>query len=558
MLQDRLTILKAVAPLTGSMDDWETLVNTWPGDTPEEGKAFWSFLSPTQKRTDVSPTLHYAKDFIQNPGRQRVYEAMEAKFGAGLWEDPGVDALETTYRAYKGLPGMMKEGSSSAYGDALASQMSVLIFFMNVTSEAYRTRHCQAGTWVPRLAHWLGRLEENDPVRDHVVGKLLTHGWVDHWAETDQGPLALQLRQPHDVAAWVTGGGNLDRLGLDPTQPDQPLWALLHTRHPGLKDQLVGLSRSAHQALGHLPTTDQADRMLDTLRKLDQNHSGRLSRDVWWTTLTQDPQWMQLRVAQNDTPVWLALLDKNQALLPLLVKEAESNPDFQRHIQDTTRQGEGIWDVLMRHAGDRSINEAVVTRLARLVPPTSPTLRLSTPPSGTTLPLTHNAAATDKSWLGRRYVESELRHVIPVRTVLGTPEQQREWVALALENHQVNALETLRSLTEKEWRPHQAELLPEVTLVAAVLAWTTTLTTQGSGWDTTGATLRQRLQDNPVLPSGLEDHLDRWKTRLKSGLSRAADQEFLDIKNILVAVRRLQDAQAPESTPVRSRHRYRS
>jgi hypothetical protein len=564
MLEDRLTILKAVASFNGGGQDWETLVNTWPGDTLEEGQLFWSFLSPAAAKNGTTAHVWAYRDtFLKEVGRQRVYEALHAKFGPALWEHPTVNAVEATYRAYEGLPALMtNDGMNTRSGEQLPSQVSVLAFFMKVATPAYRAQQRERGQWAPRVAQWFGRPDDSHVVRDHLIQTTLTEGWVDPWSVVDGVSLPLYLRQPQDLAAWIQGGGDVDRRGLMPDHPEQPLWEILHARQPGLRKALMDGSHQAYEAFKNLPTAHQAQAALDDLNKV-RNSKGTVAREVWWNHLTRHAHWPQLRAEQGDTPLWMAVLNQCPALLPLLIKEATLNPELQEHLKDTNRQGEGVWHVMLDNANSPSLKEALLIKLAHWAPPTSPNLWMGQSLVATEWPLDHRGL-NRTGWTYRQYVENaQLRAVLPLAITLGTPEQQQSMVD-QWKSHE----ELLPSLVEKEWRPHQAQLQPSLLLVAAVLSWlpkllvkdsnnSNGLTQRRESWKEPGALIQDALEAGGVCPESMDAHLRQFRKKNDHALSPDAKVEFDRVSHLLIASRRQQQANE-ESVPARRRPRHRS
>lgn len=418
MSADRIAILHALAPLKGSAEAWVSLIQAWPGDTLEEGCAFWDLLKPTSIKGQNSYSW---KDHVDLD----VYRALEKRFGVALWADPSLDPSpwKVAYKAFGGLA----VSEDTGYSGQSKRTLPLFQFFLDRASPDHIAQTRLNGRWIAPLTKWLHRPSPDHVDRNKLIHTLFQKGWVDSQATMADGqPLALALRHPADVEAWLAGGGNPEQKGLDPSQPDAPLWALWHQTAPMLAEAILKHVPAAEEVLGSQPSLKRAG---DALRQLDQLHakSGKITAEKWWTTLTSDPDWVLLRDPRGQAPLWQLALFQCPALLPRLCQEASKNPVLEAHLGDQDIHGRGVWHILLRKSDSRSLSLPLLTKLAAWTPPTDhPALWVGAPLlKDDDAPLGVNY---DMEYAYRGYARADLREVLLPDVILGTPAQRQRLV----------------------------------------------------------------------------------------------------------------------------------
>lgn len=418
MSADRIAILHALAPLKGSAEAWTSLIEAWPGDTLEEGRAFWDLLKPTSIKGQKSYSWEDHVDLA-------VYRALEKRFGAKLWTDPSLDPApwEVAYKAFSGLA----VSEDTGYAGKSKHTLPLFQFFLDRASSDHIAQARLKGRWIAPLTKWLHRPSPDHVDRNKLIHTLFQKGWVDPRATMADGqPLALALRHPADVEAWLAGRGEPEQKGVDPSQPDAPLWALWHQAAPMLAEVIVKHVPAAGESLGSQPSLKRAD---DALRQLERLRakSGKITAERWWATLTDDHDWVLLRDPRGQAPLWQLALFQCPALLPRLCQEVSKNPVLEAHLGDQDIHGRGVWHILLRKSDSRSLSLPLLTKLAAWTPPTDhPALWVGSPLNkDDSAPL---GVDYDMGYAYRGYAQADLHKVLLPDVIFGTPAQRQRLV----------------------------------------------------------------------------------------------------------------------------------
>lgn len=550
MIADRLIILNALTPLTGTEEAWVNVIGQWPGDTREEGVAFWHLLQPSAST---------------GPGSLNVYQALQQKFGVALWDDSTLPMhpTEAMWQATAGL----KERKDS-YSSNLKPMFDIFNFFLDGASASACHAAQKRGVWAPHMFGWLSRASEEVDRKGQVVHRLFAEGWLAQDATWKGQPLAPLLRHASDIRGWLKGGGNPNQIGLDAQHPDRPLWFIWHKANAHLRDVILALVPEA-KSLRDEPSPASALVLEGKLEKIARA-SGKTAAATWWETLTSDPDWSLLRSRKTQAPLWLAALSACPALLSHVCERASWDVTFRAHLGDKDAQGHGFWEAALHHVASRSFTLPLLKKMHQWVSldamqPWWKTLSREARTSRWDNPLGSSYSVYVKD-----YAENDLVHqMLTPSMLLGTPDQQHELVTQWTSHR-----DAWKAIAEHA-AVFKKALVPEGWAVSAVVTACQSLEwalraqngSQKAGWEEPVKAAIDVIMGLPLttpLPQGICEHINAIKvnsakTRSLETIEGMAGMEVVAQLELAVkAAERVRRATAKPIAPSGSvRKRYR-